>query len=246
MSFDDDDDDWDQRKARNLIGCLVSSTGLSATEIARRAGLAPSTLTRIYPKASVGYSLSPRSVAKIREAFPQQIPFCEVETTQTGNALVSGSAGELPSASAIINRQQIPVYATTPLFPEDAQVPHVHELEAWECDPTRPATYMAAPYLVGEAQRYFAIYIPSEAMEPRFRAGERVILDRIKPASIGMDVLVRLREETRSPIWTIGRLQMRDRNLINLLQYRSNVCVSIHRSNINQIFPIIGMIDDAV
>ena len=242
MSFDDD---RDQRRAQNLIGSLVSSTGLSATEIARRAGLAPSTLTRIYPKASVGYSLSPRSIAKIREAFRQEVAFCEVETNQPGNASEPVAAGDLPGP-AVINWRQIPVYAATPLFLENALVSQFPDLEAWECDPSHPATYMAAPYLSGEAQRYFALYIPSEAMEPRFRAGEKVILDTVKPASIGMDVLVRLRKETRSPTWTIGRLQMRDRNLINLLQYKSNVCVPIHRSNINQIFPIIGMIDDAL
>lgn len=193
------DDDSNQRRARNLIGCLVSSTGLSATEIARRAGLAPSTLTRIYPKASVGYSLSPRSIAKIREAFRREVATCEVKTTQPGNASEPVTAGDLP-ASAVLNRHQIPVYAATPLISQNSEVPRIPELEAWECDPSHPATYMAAPYLSREAQRYFALYIPSECMEPRFRAGEKVILDTVKPASIGMDVLVRLREETPSPI----------------------------------------------
>jgi hypothetical protein len=61
-----------------------------------------------------------------------------------------------------------------------------------------------------------------------------------------MDVLVNLRQGSRTSAWTAGRLQMRDRNLINLLQYRNNVSVTVHRSNINQLFPIIGMIDEGI
>lgn len=243
MSFDDD---WDQQKARSLIACLVSQAGLSPTEIARRAGLAPSTLTRMYPTPSVGYSLSPRSIAKIREAFPQLISLFEIDRNQMGNVSIPGAGAQHPAPLPLPSRHQIPVYATTLLFPEETEVSNLRELELWECDLTRPVAYMAAPYLVGEEKRYFAIFIPSEAMEPRFRAGERVILDRVKPASLGMDVLVNLREEARMSVWTTGRLQMRDRNVITLLQYRNNISVTIHRSNINQIFPIIGMIDEAI
>ncbi|WP_337587942.1 helix-turn-helix domain-containing protein, partial [Sphingobium sp. DC-2] len=68
--------EWDQQRARGLIGCLIEETGLSATEIARRSGLAPSTLTRIYPTPSVGYSLSARSITKLKEAFPEAFAMC--------------------------------------------------------------------------------------------------------------------------------------------------------------------------
>ena len=239
-------DNWDQEKARNLIGCLVLQAGLSATEIARRAGLAPSTLTRIYPRPSVGYSLSPRSIAKIREAFPQLLSCCEIDQSRVENGSAFSEREEQPTQLAILASQRIPIYATTLLSSDEAEDSNLRDIELWECDDTRPVAHMAAPYLGGEAKRYFAVFIPSEAMEPRFRAGERVILDRIKPASLGMDVLVNLREGSRTSAWTAGRLQMRDRNLINLLQYRNNVSVTVHRSNINQLFPIIGMIDEGI
>ncbi|KMS51533.1 hypothetical protein V474_04655 [Novosphingobium barchaimii LL02] len=103
---------------------------------------------------------------------------------------------------------------------------------------------MAAPFGLGDAERYFAIYIPGEAMEPRFRAGERVILDRIKPASINADVVVQLREDSGRSLWTIGRLSARNRSLIELMQYRDRVTSSIPHNKIKQIFPIIGMVDD--
>lgn len=236
----------DQRRARDLIGCLVEETGFSATEIARRSGLAPSTLTRIYPTPTVGYSLSVRSIAKLREAFPEPFSMCEAKMSSELSAAPAPSAmlKERAHPFAMPSPRLIPVYAAALLFPEQGDVVLANDLEVWEGDLSRPAAHMTMPFGLSDPDRYFAIYIPGEAMEPRFRAGERVILDRIKPAPIEADVLVQLRDDTERSLWTIGRLTARDRNLIGLTQYRDRVTGSIHRSQIRHIFPIIGMIDD--
>jgi len=235
------DYEWDQQKARNLIGRLVDRTGLSATEIARSAGLAPSTLTRIYPVPSVDYSLSARSIAKLKTAFPDDfMAASEYGDSPTPSSIVKERATPFAAPSHNV----IPVYGTALLFPEENGLPLSKELELWEGDFSRPAAYMPIPFAQTDPERYFAIYIPSEAMEPRFRAGERVIMDRIKPASIDTDVLVQLRGDKGQSLWTVGRLRMRDRNLIGLTQYRDGITVSIHRSKIAHIFPIIAMLDD--
>lgn len=241
MSFDYE---WDQQRARTLIGCLVEETGFSATEIARRSGLAPSTLTRIYPTPSVGYSLSVRSIGKLKQAFPDAFALCETGAGLPPSTPLPGILKERAHPFAAPGSKFIPVYATALLFPEEGDMPLANDLEIWEGDLSRPAAFMAMPSKHGDAERYFAIYIPGDAMEPRFRAGERVILDRIKPASIDTDVLVQLHDDEGRSLWTIGRLSARDRNLIGLVQYRDRATASIHRSKIKHIFPIIGMIDD--
>lgn len=240
MSFDYE---WDQQRACALIGSLVQLTGLTATEIARRSDLSPSTLTRIYPTPTVGYSLSSRSIAKLKDAFPE--PFAMSEATDNLAPTPSPMLKDRSSAFSMPSQRLIPVYATTLLFPDESEAPVADDLEVWEGDLARPALYMAPPFGLADVDRYFAIYIPGDAMEPRFRAGERVILDRIRPAAIDTDVLVKLRDDdTDRPLWTIGRLTARDRNLIGLMQYRDKLTASIHRSRIKHIFPIIGMIVD--
>ena len=235
--------EWDQHRARSLIGCLVKETGLSATQIARRSGLAPSTLTRIYPNPTVGYSLSDRSVTKLKATFPDAFSTCD-----TGTLPLQPPTSEVMSEDTPVfagsPKKAIPIYAVTLHFPEESGADFADELELWEGDLSRPAAYMAAPFGLGDAERYIAIYIPGEAMEPRFRAGERVILDRIKPASISADVVVQLREDSGRSLWTTGRLIARDRSLIELMQYRDRVTASIAHNRIKQMFPIIGMIDD--
>ncbi|WP_454888800.1 hypothetical protein [Sphingobium indicum] len=84
------------------------------------------------------------------------------------------------------------------------------------------------------------------ARRSTFRAGERVLLDRVKPASINADVLIQLRDEAGRSLWTAGRLLARDRNLIELRQYREQATALIPHGQIKQVFPIIGMIDDNV
>jgi len=194
---------------------------------------------------SVGYSLSARSIAKLKEAFPEAFAMCEAVGSAQPSSSTPMMLKERPlSFSTMPNQRQIPVYAPSLLFPEEESPSLAGELEIWESDLARPAAYMPAPFSLGDANRYFAIYIPSEAMEPRFRAGERVVFDKVKPASIGADVLVQLHDEGGVSLWTIGKLNSRDRNLISLIQHREPLSASIHRSKIKHIFPFVGMLDD--
>lgn len=238
--------EWDQHRARSLIGCLVKETGFSASQIARRSGLAPSTLTRIYPNPTVGYSLSEASVAKLKATFPEAFSICETDASRPQSPAPETTLRDDSAFFGLPKQNGIPVYTAAVHFSEGSGLVFSEQLELWESDLSRPAAHMAAPFGLGDAERYFVMYIPGEAMEPRFRAGERVILDRIKPASINADVLVQLRNGLGRSLWTVGRLIARDRNLVELRQYREQVTASIPHGQIKQIFPIIGMIDGDV
>ncbi|MCB4861933.1 hypothetical protein K7W03_20275 [Sphingobium sp. PNB] len=238
--------EWDQDRARSLIGCLIKETGFSASQIARRSGLAPSTLTRIYPNPTVGYSLSQQSVAKLRATFPDAFSICETDASPPRSPASEVTLKDDPAFFGQPKQPGIPVYAAAVHFVEECSLAFADQLELWEADLSRPVAYMAAPFGLGDTERYFVMYIPGEAMEPRFRAGERVLLDRVKPASINADVLVHLRDELGRSLWTAGRLLARDRNLIEVRQYREQATASIPHGQIKQVFPIIGMIDDNV
>lgn len=59
--------DPDQAAARRFVTEILRVTGWSATELARRSGLAASTLTR-FLKGDVAHTLSERTISKIRRA----------------------------------------------------------------------------------------------------------------------------------------------------------------------------------
>lgn len=238
--------EWDQHRARNLIGCLIKETGFSASQIARRSGLAPSTLTRIYPVPTVGYSLSEQSVAKLRATFPDAFSVCEADASPPQSPAPQMVLRDNPVVFGLPKQDNIPVYAAAVHFLDEGDLALPEQFELWEANLSRPVANTAVPFALGDAERYFVMYVPGEAMEPRFRAGERVLLDRIKPASINADVLVQLRDDLKRPLWVAGRLIARNRTVIELRQYREQATASIRHSQIKQIFPIIGMIDNDV
>ncbi len=57
----------DQAAARRFVREILRVTGWSATELARRSGIAASTLTR-FLKKDVAHTLSARTISKIRRA----------------------------------------------------------------------------------------------------------------------------------------------------------------------------------
>lgn len=62
---------------RELIEALVAHTGLTATALAKQAGLAVTTLTRPL-NHDVGHELSPRTLRRLKETFPDFPAFCPV------------------------------------------------------------------------------------------------------------------------------------------------------------------------
>ncbi|WP_084694370.1 hypothetical protein [Sphingobium sp. YBL2] len=112
--------EWDQDRARSLIGCLIKETGFSASQIARRSGLAPSTLTRIYPNPTVGYSLSQQSVAKLRATFPDAFSICETDGLPLRSPASDITLKDDPALPVVSKQSGIPVYAASVHFHEES------------------------------------------------------------------------------------------------------------------------------
>lgn len=227
--------DIEQEKARHFIGRIVNSTGLSVTEIARKAGLSPSTLTRIYPEPTVNYTLSTRTLAKIRNAFP--LNDHEEVSSRVAEARQPFMAQPMPS---------IPVYVLgaldDPSVSAQMSVPNEFELYSADLEDTKVQQIPQLALL--DKDRFVAAYMPGDAMEPRFRAGEMVLIDKVRPAAIGGDVFVGLNGGEGPSVVTVAKLIERDRNQITLLQHRYRTEINIHRSRVENIYPIVALFED--
>ena len=71
--------DPDQAAARRFVSEILRITGWSATGLARKAHLAPSTLTR-FLNNEVGHTLSSRTISKLRQAAATEIPADQLDT----------------------------------------------------------------------------------------------------------------------------------------------------------------------
>lgn len=63
-----------QETTRRFITELLRATGWSPTELAKKSGIAHTTLTRFLNSEEVGHTLSTRTLGKIREAAATTIP----------------------------------------------------------------------------------------------------------------------------------------------------------------------------
>ncbi|AUW58017.1 hypothetical protein C1T17_07760 [Sphingobium sp. SCG-1] len=219
--------DPEQKRACALLHRIVAHTGLSITEIARAAGLSPSTLTRIYPTPSVSYTLSMRTLTKIHAAFPDAYP---------GNSALSVShvpdeahvplllLGEFKRSAGMAGMVVPPDFELYTLVPDTAQI-------------------QAPPYLtVRDMDRFVTAYVPGNAMAPRIKTGEMLLIDKIKPAPVGTDVLVSLRRGEEDQAVTIGTLLARDRDHITLQQGR--VIANFDHSQIGYVHLIVAVMRD--
>ncbi|HEY4254602.1 MAG TPA: S24 family peptidase [Roseomonas sp.] len=200
----------DQQKAvRELVQRMLAETGLTLTELARRAGVSSTTLTRFMNK-DVKHTLSMSTLGKLSVASGVGVPMgislpgAAVAAPRPAEALVVPRRGEMA--------QDLPVYGTAQgANGEGAFIINM----GGQVDRIRRPPGLAAN------RDAFAIYVEGDSMEPRFEPGEVVVVDPNRPVRPGDDVVLLLEspEPGRPPKAYIKRLVRRGAERILVKQY---------------------------
>lgn len=148
--------DDDISSDRDLITRLGLWSGLKPTQIARRAGLTPTTLTRVLNKP-VNHSLSMPTLRKLRAAFPEYPGF--------------GAASDLPSE---LNDRD---YVRVVVMPSFAGMGGGGNGEG------EPGSAMVPRRLIedelrGRSQDFELIDVRGDSMMPDFHHGDQILIDR--------------------------------------------------------------------
>jgi transcriptional regulator with XRE-family HTH domain len=176
---------------------LTRETGLDLTNLARRAGISSTTLTRFRNDPSYRNSLSGRTLKKLSDI--------------TGIPLPS----ELGGADAAL-RTFTPAYPAGPA-PRDLPVlgtSRVAKEVYWFDLDAKPSRIERPCFLYGQVDAY-AVYVNDRTMEPVFKPGELLYISPSVPAAPGDDVVIQL---TNGP-GMIKRLQGRNSRQIVLGQF---------------------------
>ncbi len=220
----------EQEQANQRIAGIISRTGLSASEIARRAGLSPSTLTRHYPVPSVQYTMSARTLAKLSIAFPLD---------KNGSP---GETGQRAEARGTKDGPGLPVFTLRAGDPKRATSVDL-KLELYSGDFRAPISLRQLPHGATDLGRYFVCYMPGDSMEPRIRAGDALLIDRLRPPPLHADVMVQYRQDGDSVDVCIGVLVDRDQTSIEIMLLRDGLRARIDRNSLNNIYLISGVFD---
>lgn len=127
--------DPQQAAQRKLVQEMLDRTGFTASELARAAGLAPSTLTR-FMNGQVKHALSARTLASLSDASSVPVPFGQARSHEDQAAEAERRANERELAEWIVAERERRRWSREALA-SLLSVP-VDEVERWEAAKARP------------------------------------------------------------------------------------------------------------
>ncbi|MSO99066.1 MAG: helix-turn-helix transcriptional regulator [Rhodospirillaceae bacterium] len=244
-----------QEQTRALITAMVSLTGLSASALAREAGLTPSTLNRFMHQA-VRHTLSQRTLLALMVATFRLMKSRGIAALDA--AALSVLAPILPSyerailehvpdAERVLKEIKLRMGAglasltrQTTGSPRDLPVVTAATLgvdvAARNFD-TAPLTTSRPPFLADDAHA-FALLLTDSSMTPRYDSGDMLYVSPARDAAGGnVDVVV----ERKTGGFFVGRLTHTSDSSITVLKLQPQESFEIPRAQIRGLYRIVGV-----
>jgi transcriptional regulator with XRE-family HTH domain len=185
---------------RTGFASLLKERGLSARDVALRAGLGHTTVQHILD----GTSRNPRIDTVQRLAKVLGITVTELSPDHTPDILREPVITLRREADVA----RLPVYGVHPIGADGA----------FRLNSTHLTTVLAPRVVLGWPGA-FAFYAPDEAMAPRWRAGELVLVQPDRPPAVGDHIIAALPAGPHGETWLFRRLTRRDRTSVALETY---------------------------
>jgi phage repressor protein C with HTH and peptisase S24 domain len=203
---------------------LVRETGLDLTNLARRAGVSSTTLTRFHNDPGYTNSLSARTLQKLSDATGIPLP-----------ASLGGAPGAMTVPQGSLNGVAIPRSG-----PRDLPVVgHARGgQEGYFFDNGLIESYAERPwFLLGQSNAY-AVYVNDGSMEPVLRHGQLVYVSPAVPPSPGDDVVVQLTDGQG----LIKRLQRRTARHLVLEQFNPEKRLEIPVGTVRSVHLVVAVL----
>lgn len=229
---------------RSRVDEIRLARGLKAADLARSAGLDPSTLHKILSgqrgvSRQFAEPLAAALTVRPEELFarigsPISVPGGG-DDPAPGRTLVPPLAGSLApspnSARDAALSRDVPVYGTAEAGPEGAFHLNTGEPIDWA---RRPAG------LIG-MQGVFAIYVEGDSMVPWRQPGERVFVHERRPAAPGCHVIADVweREKGHPPRAFLKRLLRRTATRVELEQYNPPKVITLEAERVGRLYRVI-------
>lgn len=213
--------------ALTYVRALVKETGLDLTNLARRAGVAATTLTRFHNDPDYVNSLSARTLKKLSDATGIPLP------SNLGGSMGSPRAdGTYPPG---FHLAAIPASG-----PRDLPVlGHARGgSEGYFFDQGVAQSYVERPwFLIGNTNGY-AVYVNENSMEPVMRHGQLAYVSPTVPPTPGDDVVVQLADDQG----LIKRLVRRTARHLVLEQFNPAKKIEIPIANVRAVHLVVAVL----
>jgi hypothetical protein len=241
-----------QDETRRLVRAMMTLTGLTASGLARAAGLTPSTLNRFMSK-DVAHVLSQRTMLAVLTQTLRVIKDRPVEALDAVamtallpaithyDSAIRERAPEVTGILAALKSQASPVRAPAP-EPQAAPDLPVIMVGSQGIDVARgdfaraPLRTQRPPFLAADPQA-FAILMPDQSMAPRFDAGDMLYAS---PARA-------LGPETRDVVidrgngFTVATLIGHSPGTVRIATLAPRTRTTLERAKLKGVYPIVGL-----
>lgn len=163
-----------REQLRDTVRAVVAESGVTASELARRAGLAPSTLTKFLNDDGARHVLTTRTLAKLAAA--------------TGRRLAAAGLDAIP--------REVSAPLPAPPGHGASDVPVLGQARGGRdglfIDNGLVESYVPRPHVLMRVPHAYALYMNSDSQEPVFRHGDLLYVNPSMPPRSGDDVLIEL------------------------------------------------------
>jgi phage repressor protein C with HTH and peptisase S24 domain len=240
-----------QAQTRKLVGAMMKLTGMSATGLARAAGLTPSTVNR-FMHQPVRHTLSQRTMLALMTETFQSIK------GRTAQSLDAQALADLAPAIAVYERGILEVAPDVQTTLAAAKSAIEYPAPRAAVVPTDLPVIMAStrgidvslgdfakaplktqrpPFLEGDAKA-FAMLMPDESMMPRYDAGDMLYVSPARPLDGGKtDAVV----ERADGGFMVGTLSSANDETVRLVILSPRERVSFDRAKIRGVYRIVGV-----
>jgi hypothetical protein len=171
-----------------LIQALVAYTGVSASVLAREAGLTPSTLTRPLHQP-VKHRLSTPTLEKLREKWPN-FPGWNPQPADDLIPATNGAPFQMEGAGTQRMHRDVPVYGTALGADEIVDGEAIEQTTLNRVDVVE---YKRRPTILDGRADVYGLTIQGSSMSPVFQDGRTVFVESRKRPAIGDDAVIYLR-----------------------------------------------------
>lgn len=227
---------------RELLEELVRWSGKSPSDLARTAGLTPSTLTRPLNK-DVKHRLSIPTLQKLKATFPSFPGFGEPRTIKSDVEVFTPWVPTRPGVLLDKDPDPIPLLGSAMAGEWNGPEGHV---EMTELQLSEILGYLRRPHSLRGDQEAYAVTIIGDSMWPRYRPGRRVVVSPRAPLAIGDDVIVQLLGDAddvgdrRVVQVLIKELVRRSASHVELRQFNPDITFKVETSAIAGLHKVVG------
>ncbi len=214
-----------QSAARRYVDFVCREADWDYTTLARKSGVAASTITRFMNNAAVTHSLSARTLAKISHASGIRLPGSLGGVAEAFGAHASDAVRRAENGVPPPGTRDLPLLGQALGGAEDL----LFENGAVQDYVERPW------FLMGNGGAY-AVYVHGTSMEPAYRHGELCYVDPNRPPRPGQDVVIQLRDGTGF----IKTLERRTGHSVVLRQYNPEKRLDFAAADVESIHLVVA------